>query len=61
MMGKALGDAVVICNVWSLAIMMQLLVVPNGVYKCVNKSNSSVQTPFIVTPLNRDSVTRHYC
>jgi hypothetical protein len=37
--GKGSAGAVVVCELWRLAIALYLLVVLSGVYKCVNKSN----------------------
>jgi uncharacterized protein YggT (Ycf19 family) len=52
--GKALAGAVVIYDVWRLAIALYLLVVPCCVKKSIHQTISR-----LVTPIKRDSINEH--
>jgi hypothetical protein len=53
--GKGIKSAMVICELWRLAVTLLLLVITSRVYKWpINPFTS--QTPSLVIPLNRDNI-----
>jgi hypothetical protein len=53
---KRFTDAVVICELWRLAVVLQLLVVPSDVYTWSKNPISNPYTVYSHTPLNHKNI-----